>query len=637
MRPCITLLCVLTLSAGGAAQSRAFERLDHRNPGLIVDLGVGLWAQPLPMDYDDDGDWDLVVATSDVPYNGVYFFENTEGNVADPVFKPAVRLGDAVSNLSLSQLDGSTVVTSPRKKYPQFAETCLTGGERIRCARIPIKGRTDQWRYHDYNGDGQTDLVISRSDWSDYGWDDAYNESGRWTHGPIHGYVFVAINTASNDEPVYADPVQLEAGGAPLDVFGCPSPCFADWDGDGDMDLVCGEFLDGLTYFENIGTRSEPLYARGRWLTHNARSIRMDLQMLQVTALDWDRDGDTDLIVGQEDGRVAFLENTGDVIDRMPHFLPPRFFRQEADHVKIGALCTPSNIDWDGDGDDDLIVGDTAGYLSLVENLDGGDPPQWAATVYLEAGGSVIRIQAGPNGSIQGPAEAKWGYTAPCAADWNGDGLPDIVTNSIWGEILWYENEGTRTAPRLKPARPVEVQWEGPAPRPEWNWWNPRGNQLVTQWRTTPYVIDLNKDGLADLVVLDHEGYLAFFERRTGDDGLELLPGKRIFFDDTGAPLQLNARWAGKSGRRKLVLADWDGDGMLDLLVNGTNIDFWRNVSDEPGRYAFKLVGPVAEQKLAGHTTSPTIVDWDKNDVPDLLAGAEDGFLYYLKRGATHE
>jgi hypothetical protein len=42
-------------------------------------------------------------------------------------------------------------------------------------------------------------------------------------------------------------------------------------------------------------------------------------------------------------------------------------------------------------------------------------------------------------------------------------------------------------------------------------------------------------------------------------------------------------------------------------------------------------MGPVHEQELAGHTTSPTIVDWDRNGIPDLLIGAEDGRLYFFK------
>jgi hypothetical protein len=316
--------------------------------------------------------------------------------------------------------------------------------------------------------------------------------------------------------------------------------------------------------------------------------------------------------------------------------LPPRFFRQEADAVKVGALCTPYSFDWDGDGDEDLIVGDTAGYISFVENLDGGYPPKWAAPVYLEAGGEVIRIQADYNGSIQGPCEAKWGYTVLNVADWNHDGLPDVVVNSIWGEVLWYENCGTRTEPRLKAAQRVEVEWDGTPPKPEWVWWNPKGNQLVTQWRTSPVVIDLNGDALNDLVMLDHEGYMAFFERRQVDGEVRLLPGKRIFLDDTGQSLRLNPKSAGKSGRRKFIMTDWDGDGRIDILINSVNVDFVRNIAEQDGRYVFKNLGPVEKRRLAGHTTCPAVVDWDRNSIPDLLIGAEDGFFYYLKNAATN-
>jgi len=628
---CVVALAAGTLDVGALGWAEELVKLTHNQPGLVVDLGVGLWAQPAPMDFDGDGDHDLLVATADVPSNGLYFFENPGGDVTDPVFKPGVRLDEGLKNITVSYVDGAAQMLTPGARYPAFRESVF--GAPVPIAYEPTfhTGRANQWKLCDYDGDGVVDLVVGASDWREYGWDNAYTDAGVWTRGPLHGYVYVAKNRGTNEAPAYAEAVQVQVGGGPLDVFGCPSPNFADWDGDGDLDLVCGEFLDKLTYFENVGTRTEPRYAKGCYLTCQGQPIAMDLEMLQVVAFDWDKDGDTDLIVGQEDGRVAFVECTGAVVNRMPAFLPPRFFRQEADAVKVGALCTPSTVDWDGDGDDDLIVGDTAGYLSFVENLDGGDPPQWAAPVYLEADAAVIRIQAGCNGSIQGPCEAKWGYTVPNAADWNHDGLPDVVINSIWGKVLWYENAGTRTAPKLGPAQPVEVAWDGPAPKPAWCWWNPTGNQLVTQWRTSPHVIDLNGDGLNDLVMLDHEGYLAFFERREVEGALNLLPGTRIFHDEKGRPLRLNPRKAGKSGRRKFVLADWDGDGRRDLLINGKNIDLMRNVADRPGEYVFADPVPLADHKLAGHTTCPTIVDWDRNAVPDLLIGAEDGFLYYLK------
>ncbi|MBW3600706.1 MAG: VCBS repeat-containing protein, partial [Planctomycetes bacterium] len=495
----------------------------------------------------------------------------------------------------------------------------------------PTKVRANQWRYADYDGDGKLDLIVGVGDWAEYGWDNAFNERGEWTRGPLHGYVYLLRNRGATEQPEYESPRKIEAAGEPVDVFGMPSPNFADFDGDGDLDLLCGEFLDGFTYFENVGSRTAPQYAAGRRLTHDGRPIAMDLQMITPKACDWDGDGDTDLIVGDEDGRVALVEHTGRVTDGLPQFLPPRYFQQEAADVKFGALVTPYGFDWDGDSDEDLLCGNTAGYIGFLENLDGGDPPKWAAPQRLKAGGEVIRIQAGPNGSIQGPAEAKWGYTTLSAADWDHDGLPDLIVNSIWGKVVWFRNVGTRTAPKLAEAQPIEVEWKGPPPKPEWTWWAPQGNELATQWRTTPQVIDLNRDGLNDLVMLDHEGYLALFRRENRDGGLRLLPGERIFTDADGEPLRLNDGFAGRSGRRKFCLADWDGGGRLDILTNSVNADFLRNVGSSQHPWRFQNEGPVHERRLAGHTTSPTTVDWDHNGRPDLVIGGEDGFLYYLR------
>ena len=117
------------------------------------------------------------------------------------------------------------------------------------------------------------------------------------------------------------------------------------------------------------------------------------------------------------------------------------------------ALVTPVSVDWDADGDEDLICGNTAGYIELIENSDGGVPPHWAPPSACEAEGQTIRIQAGPNGSIQGPCEAKWGYTTLSVADWNHDGRLDIVANSIWGKVVWFENLGEPGQPQLKGRR----------------------------------------------------------------------------------------------------------------------------------------------------------------------------------------
>jgi hypothetical protein len=619
-------LAIFCFAFSSTARGEDFQPIKYRNPGLQVDLGVGLWPVPLPMDYDRDGDLDLLVSTSNKPSGGIYLFENKSGGGGSPVFSPGVRMGDANANISISYPGGEPLVMTPGREFKNFRPMFLTAG-----ADVPFKpkfyiGRGNHWTRVDFDGDQTLDLIIGVGDWREYGWDDAFDSQGRWTHGPLHGYVYVMRNEGSNARPRFGEPMQLLAGGKTLDMFGAPTPQFADWDRDGDLDLVCGEFLDRLMYFENTGSRHKPNYAAGRFLESQHQVIHLDLEMIIPTAFDWDRDGDVDLVVGQEDGRVALLENTGKLADHMPQFKPPVFLRQEADLVKCGALATPYSYDWDGDGDEDIVSGDSAGYIHLVENLDGGNPPRFAAPRYLEAGGKTIRIEAGPNGSIQGPAEAKWGYTVLSVADWNHDSLPDIVLNSIWGAVVWYENEGTRREPKLKAAQPIQVEWPGTAPKPAWNWWSPKGKELVTQWRTSPAVYDYNEDGLNDLVMLDHEGYLAWFERRKDDDALQLLPGKRIFLDKADKPLQLSTGRAGKSGRRKFTLADWDRDGRVDILLNGRNVEFYRNL----GENRFENLGPVGTRILAGHDTCPTTVDWDHDKIPDLLVSAEDGFLYYL-------
>ena len=65
----------------------------------------------------------------------------------------------------------------------------------------------------------------------------------------------------------------------------------------------------------------------------------MDLQMIVPVAFDWDKDGDLDLVCGDEDGRVAFIEHTGEVKDGLPQYRKPVYFQQKAKDVKFGALA----------------------------------------------------------------------------------------------------------------------------------------------------------------------------------------------------------------------------------------------------------------------------------------------------------
>ncbi len=644
---CFIMVLNFCFFAIGQNKEKQFEILKYNNPGLVVDLGVGLWAWPLPMDYDGDGDMDLLVSSQGVPFNGVYYFENKSG-AKNPIFAKPVWLNKSIANIQLSIINNKPRITIPGAELLNFTKTYATEKKPLCAAdtiRKLIKGnvRFNQWKLVDFDADGDEDIYVGIDSWGDYGWDNAFDKNGVWKKGPLHGFIYILENVNGK----YINKGKLKAENKEIDVYGAPSPNFADFDGDGDLDLICGEFLDKLTYFKNTGTKTKPTYAEGVILSNKSGLIKMDLEMIIPVSVDWNMDGNVDLVIGDEDGRVAFLENTGKLKNGIPKFKSLIYFKQEADNVKFGALPSQQTVDWDNDGDEDIISGNSAGYIAFFENLgQNKNMPKWAAPVFLKNKNGIIRIQAGYNGSIQGPAESKWGYTTLSVSDWDHDGLLDLVVNSILGKVVWYKNIGTKNKPKLANSKPIEVEYEtNITPKPKWLWWEPKPKELVTQWRTTPATYDWNKDGLTDLIMMDQEGYLAYYERFIIKEKLFLNSPKRIFYskdfagfnnnhvvkDSTAGPLRLNIEANGPSGRRKISIADYNQDGKPDLMVNSLNVSVMYNEETKNGLTYFSFSTPLTNQKFAGHDTSPCLFKWHKNEIPGLLMSAEDGHFYLLK------
>ena len=644
-------------------QKPEMTRMLYNNPGLLDDLAVGLWAWPVPVDFDKDGKVDLIVNCEDTPYNGTYRYKNLGFDARKgcgtpqfsstpvesscmPVFSKGERISKGMINVEASFVEGNVRVLRPGEEYPDF---CNTGLEKP--VKLPIPAnvhpngvRGNMWKYVDFNGDGLLDVIIGTDDWKPYGWANAYDEKGNWKNKQSDGNVYVVLNRGTNEKPVYDKPYMLRlCNGKPVQTYGWPSPSFADFDNDGDLDLLCGEFRDKFTYFQNIGSKTDPKYAPGVFVRLTDGQLAHDVMcMITPVAYDWNKDGKWDIVCGNEDGRISLYENSGQFRDekvegiavKVPVFKAPRYFQQEAYELKAGSLVTPCCVDFDGDGSLDLVCGVSSGNILFFKNLSkpGEEFPKWARPVYLKAGGKVIYITAGPNGSIQGPIEEKYGYTTLTVADWDNDGLLDIMCSSIWGKPVVFKNIGTKTSPKLAEPVPVEVEWNGKQPELAWGWLKPEGKKLLTQWRTTPVMFDWNKDGLMDLCMLDQEGYFSFFERyRDADGSLKLKHPVRIFCDMKGEPIRLNKGKAGASGRRKICIADYDGDGRMDIIVNSINADVFRQVKAENGKYFFQFQGAVSKTRLAGHTTSPTVADFNNDGVPDLVIGAEDGRFYYLR------
>ena len=610
------LLFGVAVSAMAAARADDFVPMGYNHPGLRVELKGGFAATAPRFVTPGKGPSDLVLSSTGVNDWSASWLCRWRGDH----FAAPVRRGERIPWLdrpaSFDRLPAN--VHLPRMEL-------------------------NRWQALDYDGDGLDDAVISLSDRvSTYGWDNAWTSGGVWTNGPMHGLVFWMRNLGPKDAPNYAParPVMLE-NRLPLETYGNAWAMFEDWDRDGDLDVVATDVLGDFLYFENVGSRTAPVYTSGR-LLHDADGRLIETYSYpSAVSRDWDADGHPDILASDNAGYVTLLRNTGRLRNGAPVFERPRRFLQEADKLGFGDIAMASGCDWDGDGDWDLVVGDEAGRLVWFENLSGRgvESPRWSAPQPLAADGVPLVLDGGYNMSVQGPSEAKFGYPTPYVADWDGDGLPDLLVSVISGDVIWYRNVGTRGKPALTGPFDVEVDWEGPQPELAWGWYKPRHKRnpkgLLTQWRVTPCAFDWNRDGLVDLVMVDQEGYLAFFaRRRDAKGGLRLSAPRRIFLGENGRPLHpTNVKGAGSSGRIKHAICDWDGDGLYDLLVvGGRNVLLYRQLETRAdGTVRFAKGVPLGQKDLQRHNPQPTVVDFNGDGTPDLVLNDEAGYFHYLR------
>jgi hypothetical protein len=228
-----------------------------------------------------------------------------------------------------------------------------------------------------------------------------------------------------------------------------------------------------------------------------------------------------------------------------PIFRDPVPLLQEDAALYAGTLPNPSVIDWDGDGVTDLVVGNSEGFILFFKNLGTDDTPRFLPGERLRAGGRDIHHQAGYSGSVQGTGEARWGYVAPNAFDWNEDGRPDLVVGDITGNYVVYLNRGTPTAPALDAARPLYCD----------------GLDLHGMWRSRPAVGRLGTR-LA-LIIPDGDGHLHLYWKI---DDYNVADGGKLTLDD-GSLIGTTYDPAGGTGRCLLDFYDWDRDGRLDLIA----------------------------------------------------------------------
>ena len=229
---------------------------------------------------------------------------------------------------------------------------------------------------------------------------------------------------------------------ATVESSGNGAPAFSDVDGDGDEDLILGATDGGLVFYENVGDAGKPLFERKNLLDgltvgedstpalvdvgdgalglvvgnsdgtlvyyRNVGSTGFErvegaddpfagIDVGQNSAphfSDMDDDGDVDLVIGAEDGKLYYYQNVGSSTE-------PVFVNTTANpfaNVSVGYYSSPALADLDGDGDLDLFLGERGGTLMQYENVGSALAPRFVAEseAWLEVGDDTDGIARKP-------------------------------------------------------------------------------------------------------------------------------------------------------------------------------------------------------------------------------------------------
>ncbi len=392
--------------------------------------------------------------------------------------------------------------------------------------------------------------------------------------------------------------------------YGWSAPAFVDFDADGDLDAVIGdEGLTALRYFENTGSAPLPIFVERSGSSNPFDGIFAgDSQssfLLTPTLFDVDGDGDFDAMIGEANGTLHYLENTGTASD--PIFVRRNGLENPLSGIDVGLFSMPSIVDIDGDGDSDLFVGENDNGLNYFENT----------TVR----GRVITVIVTPQdegGLITGTAAGDILVGSNDADTIESLGGDDVLDGAGGDDIL----VGGAGNDRLIGGAGNDTIDGG------------EGQDVVAYTNASGGVsVDLSLqqasndgDGGADILLnIEDVGGSAFDDTIVGDDGANILLGGlgNDYLDGRGGLDR-----ASYADRSSSVVAALNGATPIAVTVGGVAEDTLVNIENlRGGSAADQLTGDGLSNVLEGREGNDTLAGAAGNDTlfgqsgDDLLIG----------------
>lgn len=613
-------------------------------------LTVGSYCKPILVDWDEDGDNDFVIGSSE----SIKYFENV-GNNSAPVFVNRGELRDKYGkNLNVNYAEKITNV-SGLYNNPTLMDV---DGDGKRDLLVGILGGTIYWFKNigdnknvilepkgNLTGKNREVLRISEGDeWLYH----PYNPDRKYKMGPfstIFPYAVDFDNDGDTDilagttggrlylfenDKGFLPAVKLNyLDGSEIKIGMDSYSTICDWDGDGDTDILVGELHGFVTLIENIGTGKKPvLKCGGRLKTVDCRDVDAGI-MSAPLCMDFDLDGDIDLLIGDHVfGQISYFKNINPNKKGTPQLVSAGYISMKNPDVSM-YQGRPALIDINNDGRNDFLSGHEFGHIYSFENIGTNNEPLFKEFMRLEDQNGTVTVMGGTD-----PFETdEVSYSRVITVDWDRDGRLDVISGEDMGNLNYYKNIGPSSSTDFTP----KLLYKGKLV-------DEAGNLLKVHHRSSPSFGDLDNDGKPELVAggcsvyindSDVEGYSSHiriyeitYKSEKGEPTLS-KPRDLYYLDENGKKHYEFPR------RACPIVADFDGDGIVDLI---SRTDFYKNIGTDSDGLPILLPGvdimndDLCKYYIAMYPIDTTVADLNNDGDMDFFVCSEFSYIHYFEK-----